>query len=306
MKFAIRLPANILYKAFTSPWEATLPPDKAVHFAREVDGLAYDYIWVAEHIVQHPKLVPSMGAKFYEGVSAAGFLLGATQRVRVLTYVCPIPYHNPLVWAKAIASVDHLSGGRLSLGLSAGHLRREFEALGVPFEKRGAICDEYLQAMKALWTSDQPEYRGQFVNFGNMVFEPKPCQSPHPPLLIGGDAKPALRRAATLGDGWLPWQTTRREMKGAIAYIHDQPAMQVRSRPFEIYTLLADIPEDDRLDFDRTHCPQHKGEIVDLIGVLREAGATGMIVHLPRTNSYEEGLDWVRWFSQEIIPLYRT
>ncbi len=176
----------------------------------------------------------------------------------------------------------------------------------MPFEKRGAICDEYLQAMKTLWTSDQPEYRGQFVNFGNMVFEPKPCQSPHPPLLIGGDAKPALRRAATLGDGWLPWQTTRREMKGAIAYIHDQPAMQVRSRPFEIYTLLADIPEDDRLDFDRTHCPQHKGEIVDLIGVLREAGATGMIVHLPRTNSYEEGLDWVRWFSQEIIPLYRT
>lgn len=306
MKFAIRLPANILYKAFTSPWEATLPPDKAVHFAREVDGLAFDYLWVAEHIVQHPKLVPSMGAKFYEGVSAAGFLLGATQRVRVLTYVCPIPYHNPLVWAKAIASVDHLSGGRLSLGLSAGHLRREFEALGVPFEKRGVLCDEYLQAMKALWTSDLPEFHGEFVNFSNMIFEPKPFQSPHPPLLIGGDAKPVLRRAAMLGDGWLPWQTTRREMKDAIAYIHDQPAMQARSRPFEVYTLLVEIPEDDRLDFDRTRCPRHKDETVELIGLLREAGATGMIVHLPRTDSYEECLDWVRWFSQEIIPLYRT
>lgn len=306
MKFAIRLPANILYKALTSPWEAELPPAKSVHFAREVDGLAYDYLWVAEHIVQHPKLVPAMGAKFYEGVSAAGFLLGATQRIHLLTYICPIPYHNPLVWAKAIASVDHLSGGRLALGLAAGHLRREFEAIGVPFEKRGAISDEYLRAMKALWTSDLPEFRGQFVSFGNMVFEPKPFQKPHPPLLIGGDAKPVLRRAAALGDGWLPWLTTRREMKDALAYIHEQPEMEKRDRPFEVFTLLAEIPEDDRLNFDRMRYPRHREETIELIGLLKEAGATGVVVHLPKTESYEECLEWVRWFSNEIIPLYRT
>lgn len=306
MKFAIRLPANILYKALTSSWEAGLAPGKAVHFAKEVDDLAYDYLWVAEHIVQNPKLVPSMGAKFYEGVSAAGFLLGATSRIRLLTYVCPIPYHNPLVWAKAIASIDHLSGGRLTLGLSAGHLRREFEALGVPFDRRGAICDEYLRAMKELWISDLPEFHGEFASFSNIVFEPKPHQSPHPPLLIGGDAKPVLRRAATLGDGWLPWQTTRREMKDAIAYIYDQPAMQQRTRPFEVFALLAEIAEDDRLNFDRMRYPRHRDEIVDLVGLLKEAGATGVVVHLPRTETYEECLDWVRWFSKEIIPLYRA
>lgn len=306
MKFAIRLPANILYKALTSPWEAALPPERSVHFAREVDRLAYDYLWVAEHIVQHPKLVPAMGAKFYEGVSAAGFLLGATQRIHLLTYICPIPYHNPLVWAKAIASVDHLSGGRLALGLAAGHLRREFEAIGVPFEKRGAISDEYLRAMKALWTSDLPEFRGQFVNFSNMVFEPKPFQKPHPPLLIGGDAKPVLRRAAALGDGWLPWLTTRSEMKDALAYIHDQPEMQGRSRPFEVFTLLAEIAEDDRLNFDRMRYPKERDEIIDLVSRLHEAGATGVVVHLPRTGSYEECLDWVRWFSGEIIPRFRA
>lgn len=306
MRFAIRLPANILYKALTSPWEATLSPERAVHFAKAVDELAYDYLWVAEHIVQHPKLVPSMGAKFYEAVAAAGFLLGATQRIHLLTYICPIPYHNPLVWAKAIASVDHLSRGRLALGLAVGHLRREFEALGVPFEKRGAISDEYLQAMKELWTSDLPEFRGEFVSFGNMYFEPKPWQSPHPPLLIGGDAKPALRRAARFGDGWLPWQTTRREMKDAIAYIYDQPEVQNRTRPFEVFTLLAEIPEEDRLNFDKMRYPRHKDETVEMIGQLKDAGATGMVVHLPKTDSYEECLDWVRWFSQEIIPLYRT
>ncbi|MDY0067244.1 MAG: TIGR03619 family F420-dependent LLM class oxidoreductase [Steroidobacteraceae bacterium] len=306
MKFAIRLPANILYKALTSPWESTLPPERAIHFARAVDELDYDYIWVAEHIVQHPKLVSSMGAKFYEAVSAAGFLLGATQRIHLLTYICPIPYHNPLVWAKAIASVDHLSGGRLALGLAAGHLRREFEAIGVSFDRRGAICDEYLQAMKELWTSDLPEFHGEFVSFGNMIFEPKPCQSPHPPLLIGGDAKPALRRAARFGDGWLPWQTTLREMKDAIAYIYDQPEMQRRTRPFEVFTLLAEVPEDDRLNFDKMRYPRRKDETVELIGLLKDAGATGMVVHLPKTDSYEECLDWVRWFSREIIPLYRT
>ncbi|MBK7252310.1 MAG: LLM class flavin-dependent oxidoreductase [Gammaproteobacteria bacterium] len=115
-----------------------------MHFARAVDELAYDYLWVAEHILQHPKLVPSMGAKFYEGVSAAGFLLGATQRIHLLTYVCPIPYHNPVVWAKAIASVDlslRPTRARARRGTSEARVRGNRRA----FRETGAICDEYLR-----------------------------------------------------------------------------------------------------------------------------------------------------------------
>lgn len=305
MKFAIRLPANYLYQAITSPWEAALPPSDALHFARTVDMLGYDYLWVSEHIVQHPELVSSFGAKFYEGLSAAAVLLGATRRIKLLTYVTPLPYHNPLVYAKAVATVDHLSSGRLALGLSSGHLRCEFSALGVPYEQRGALCDEYLCAMRELWTSDNPVFHGKYVQFEDIAFEPKPFQYPYPPILIGGDAPPVLRRAAKYGNGWLPWLTRHSELRGAIQYIYDQPAMQARNEPFDIYPLLVTIPEDDRLEINRLEIPLEKQEILDMSHSLEDAGATGVIVHLPITGSFDQCLAWVEWFSEEIIAAFK-
>jgi probable F420-dependent oxidoreductase len=306
MKFAIRVPANFLYPAITSPWEAEVTAEDTMRFARAADDLAFDWLWVSEHIVQDPDIVPFMGPRFYEGVTAAAVLLGATKRIGVLTYVAVLPYHQPVVYAKAISTLDFLSRGRITMGIASGHLKREFDALGVPYEERGRRCDEYLRAMKELWTSDRPSFHGQFVKFENVVFEPKPVQKPHTPIFVGGDARPVQRRAARLGDGWIPWLTTCAELPGRLSYIQEQRAKHSRSGPFEVLMLLADFPPEDRLNLSRFRIPRTRDAVSDLVEAIRGAGATGAVVHLPPgTSGLDECLDWVTWFAQEIIPHFK-
>jgi probable F420-dependent oxidoreductase len=305
MKFAIRLPANFLYPSITSAWEAEVTPGDSLRFARRADELSFDWVWVSEHIVQIPEILPTMGPRFYEAVSAAAVLLGATEKIGVLTYIAVLPYHNPLVYAKSIATVDFLSGGRIAMGLATGHLQGEFEALGVPFEDRGRRSDEYLRVLKELWTSDRPSFHGEFVDFQDIVFEPKPVQKPHPPIFVGGDARPVQRRAAELGDGWIPWLTTPEELPDCLSYMKEQPGLRDRSRPFEVLMLLADFPPEDRLNLNRFRIPRERGEVMQLVERVQKAGATGAMVHLPETRNLDECLEWVEWFSQEIIPAVR-
>jgi len=306
VKFAIRQPANFLYPSITSPWEARLTPEDSLRFARRVDELDFDRIWVSEHMIQIPELQGTMGTRFYEAVSAAAVLLGATQRVELLTYVAVLPYHNPVNYAKAIATVDFLSRGRLCMGLACGYLRREFQALGVSFEARGCMSDEYLTILKELWTAERPRFHGQFFDFEDVIFEPKPYRKPHPPLFVGGDARPVQRRAANLGDGWLPWLTTPEELPDCLSYMREQPGMQNRSGSFEVLMLLADFPPDDRFNLDRFHIPRQRDEVMALLERVKDAGATGAIVHLPPgTSGLDECIEWVEWFSQEIIPEFQ-
>ena len=306
MKFAIRVPANFLYPSITSPWEARVTAADTLRFARAAEDLGFDYLWVSEHIVQIPEVVPFQGPRFYEAVSAAAVLLGATSRIRLLTYIAVLPYHHPVVYAKQIATVDTLSGGRLTLGLASGHLRKEFEALGVPFAERGRRSEESLRIMKALWTEERPTYRGEFHRFEDVVFEPKPAQKPHPPIYLGGDAKPIRRRAAHLGDGWIPWLTTPEEAPGCMTYIRDQRAKAGRTGSFDLMMLLADFPPEDRLNLARFRIPRTKDEVMPLMDRLRRAGADGAIVHLPMgTTGLDECLRWVEWFAADIMPAFR-
>src|SRR5262249_50707546 len=123
--------------------------------------------------------------------------------------------------AKALATLDHVSGGRVTLGAGAGWLKGEFELLGVPFEKRGAITDEYLRAMKALWTEERPSFHGQFVNFEDASFLPKCLQQPHIPIWIGGNSAAALRRAVAHGSGWAPLQGALGKLAQDVVTIKD-------------------------------------------------------------------------------------
>ena len=144
-------------------------------------------------------------ASTWRQLTLLGFLAGVTSKIRLVTSVIIVPHRNPLVAAKALATLDVLSRGRLVVGVGVGWMREEFEALNLPpFEERGAVTDEYIRAFKELWTSDDPHFEGKYVSFDNIQFLPKPVQKPHPPIWVGGESRPALRRTAELADGWYP------------------------------------------------------------------------------------------------------
>ena len=135
------------------------------------------------------ELAQTMGAPGPTRSPTMAFIAGATTRLSVNSCVMVLPYHEPIALAKAVATLDVLSGGRVLLTFGVGHAEVRISALGVPFERRGRIADEYLEAMQVLWTEDAPSYAGEFVSFRDVQFEPKPLQRPHPRIWIGGNSR---------------------------------------------------------------------------------------------------------------------
>lgn len=307
MKFALGMPALILYPPIMSPWEPAATPADILRIAQTADELGFDWLTISEHIVMPDEMAEVMGRRFPEALSAAAFLAGATKRIRVLPYVLVLPYRSPVVLAKQIATLDFVSGGRFTLGTGAGHLEREFAVLNVPFAERGARTDEYLQAMKELWTSPAPAFQGRYVQFDKIAFEPKPVQKPHPPIFIGGNSRPAMRRAAKFGDGWAPWLITREQLPACLSYLREQPGLRDHPRPFEVVMPLATFQIEDYSHrvLGETLQPHEREALLEEIGRLEAAGATAVVINPPRTASVQHFIDWLAWFAQEIIPVSR-
>jgi len=307
MKFALGMPALILYPPVMSPWEPAATPADILRIAQTADELGFDWLTVSEHIVMPDEMTEVMGRRFPEAIAAAAFLSGATKRIKVLPYVLVLSYRNPVVLAKQIATLDFVSGGRFLLGTGSGHLEREFAALNVSFEERGKRTDEYLQAMKELWTNPAPSFKGQYVQFDKIAFEPKPVQKPHPPIFIGGNSRPAMRRAAKFGDGWAPWLVKREQLPACLSYIRDQPGLRDHPRPFEVVMPLATFQIEDYSHrvLGETIQPHHREAVLEEIGLLEAAGTTAVVVNPPRTASVEHFIEWLNWFAQEITPVSR-
>ena len=185
--------------------------------ARHGEELGYDCLLTGDHILvpndiastypysENGEFPGSGSGESMEQLTVLSFLAGQTKTIRLGTSVMIVPHRNPLVAAKALATLDVLSQGRLILGVGVGWMREEFEALGIPpFEERGAVTDEYIQAFKELWTSDNPSFQGKYCQFDNISFLPKPVQKPHPPIWVGGESRSAISRTARLGDAWCP------------------------------------------------------------------------------------------------------
>ena len=307
MKFALGMPGLILYPPIVSPWESDASPGEILQVAKAADRAGWDWLTLSEHVVIPREMADVMGPRFPEAISAAAVLAGATERIKILTYVLVLPYRNPVMLAKQISTLDFLSAGRFILGTAVGHLEREFQVLKVPFEERGAMTDEYLEAMKELWTSPDPSFQGRYVQFENLVFEPKPVQKPHPPILIGGNTRPALRRAAALGDGWLPWLVTREGLPACLSYLREQPGFEKRSERFEVVMPVSSLNVADFSHEIRgeTHLLSNREELIDEIGLLEDAGVTVVQVPPPRTSSVAQLLEWTEWFAAEIMPCFR-
>ena len=179
-------------------------PDALLGWTQLAETLGYHFVMISDHVAMTPDVVARYPAPYYDPFVTLAWLARATTRVELGTTVVILPYRHPLHTARLTANIDRLSGGRFIFGVGVGWAKQEFEALGVPFERRGAITNDYLAAIKTAWTSDPASYSGPFVSFRDVHTGPRPLQSPHPPIWVGGASDAALRRAVRLGDAWHP------------------------------------------------------------------------------------------------------
>lgn len=308
MRFATGLPGVNLYPPVTRDWERSMGPEDFQLVARTADEIGFDCISLSEHIVMPTDLAELMGPFWSHAMTAMAFVAGATSRIEVDSAVIVLPYHHPVVLAKAVSTLDLLSGGRVRLSVGVGHAEREFEVLGVPYQERGRRTDEYLAAMVELWTEEKPTFHGRYVEFDDVVFEPKPVRRPHPPIIVGGNSEAAMRRAAR-HDGWFPWLITADRLGSCLDHIRSLPEFEARTRPFEVVMPLTTLAVDEEhrpiSDDGRRAAPRGAQETIDAIGRLGEIGVTQTMVPMPPARSLAEHLDGLRWIADEIIPVFR-
>lgn len=195
MKFGVTIPNN---------WGLE-DPQQVLSFGPLAEELGYDSVWVMDHLFNNGYIRERLDDKpYYHPMATLSHVSATTRRVLLGTSVLVLPYHNPVELAKYAATLDQMSGGRVTLGVGVGAMTPEFEALGIPLNQRGSLTNECIRIMKELWTNPDPSYHSRRWNFSDLKFSPKPAQKPHIPLWVGGSSPGALKRAATLGDGWHP------------------------------------------------------------------------------------------------------
>jgi probable F420-dependent oxidoreductase len=308
MEFGLHLPAST----------ATVKSEDLVRFAQQAEALGFYCLTVADHVivpreisVPYPYTVdgkyPGTGYHL-ETLMTMGFLAGATTRIRFITSVMILPYRNPIVTAKMLASLDVLSGGRVIVGAGVGWMKEEFENLKAPpYEERGKVTDEYIRAFRELWSSDNPTFQGKHCQFSNIVFLPKPVQKPGIPIWIGGHSKQALRRAGELGDGWHPIggvptiPLEPEDVKKDFATLAEYARNAGRDPKAIRVALKGSLFDREKKIDDRRR--RFMGSAEDIAGDIRDyrdAGVDTMIFDV-RRPSINETLERMEWMAQEVF-----
>lgn len=291
--YGIQLPVQAQSVMTAMPWERTAGVTELLRAAQTADRSGFFYVAVCDHVaIPHDK-APTMSTTWYNPLATLAWLGGQTEHVRLLTNVYVAPYRHPLDTAKAFATLDHLTGGRVILGVGAGHVEGEFAALGVPFAERGRLTDAAIDTILAAWTD----------GLADVGLRPRPAQQPRPPIWVGGSSRAALRRVAEHADGWIPQGTPRRAMPEAIAYLRER---RDRARP-GAEPEIGVITEHVFVGEPRWEVPSHTitGTPDRIAGSLNEYGAMG-VSHLQvrfASRSIDELCDQMELFGAGVAPL---
>jgi probable F420-dependent oxidoreductase len=280
-----------------------LEPEAVLTIAQAVEAAGFSSGLVTDHPVPTGRWLDAGGHHAQDPFVLLSFVAAATKRLRVQTGILVLPYRNPFITARAAATLDVFSRGRLSLGIGAGYLKGEYKALGVDFDTRNDLMDEYIKALKAAWTSDEFTFQGTgYQAFGNRIL-PRPVQQPHIPILVGGNSRRAIRRAVELGDAWNPYFTvaalastsrtaelTNEDQLGeAIAYMHAHCEAIGRQTPPEIV-----------LGSFSTGTPFEAQAMIDRAGKFQELGVTAVAAGI-QASSRAEWCDHAARFGAEVI-----
>ncbi|MFJ2589604.1 LLM class F420-dependent oxidoreductase [Streptomyces sp. NPDC087538] len=221
LSYGMQLPIQSQSTIYAEGWEAAAGPDDLAEIARTADRTGFAYLASCDHVAIPRRLAGVMSTVWYDPVATLAYLAGITGRVLLMSHVAVVGLRHPLVTAKQYATLDHLCGGRLILGVGAGHVAEEFEALGADFDGRGRVLDETIDALKAaLGPEEYPEFAGERISFGGLGQLPRPAQE-RVPVWVGGSSPAAVRRAAVRGDGWLPQGDPREKLPAQIARLKE-------------------------------------------------------------------------------------
>lgn len=214
-------------------------PEYIAAAAAMVEKLGYDSFWVPEHVLFFPEYeskypysedgrIQGDPRSLLDPLTALTYVAANTSKIRLGTGICLVPQRNPVYTAKQVADLDYLSGGRVDFGIGIGWLKEEFNALGVPWTDRAGRTEECIGVMKTLWCDELSSFQGKYFSFEAAYQNPKPVQRPHPPLIFGGESRAALRRVATLGQGWFTFNVTPESLAQGIDIL--QPLLEEQGR----------------------------------------------------------------------------
>lgn len=288
-RFGVSLPAVQQIPARVEGWERAIDGAQLLDAARAAEAAGLDWVACSDHPMVPVSRAAAMGATWYDAGSTLAFVAGVTSRIGLLTHVLVLPYRHPLLVAKQYGTLDHLSGGRVILGVGSGHLKPEFRTLGADYERRGRVSDDHLRALAAAWEHEVATFESVTISFRDVLVSPRVAQRPRPPFWVGGNSPAALRRAARLGEGWVPWQLGPEEFAGLADRARRLRAETGRTDCFELVAPLA-APAGAATD-----------AVVADARRWRAAGATAFHVGLG-ARTYAAYLDRLAWFGAEVKP----
>jgi len=300
LRYGMTLPIQGQSRLMAEAWEASGGPSELARVARACDRAGFDNVSVCDHVAVPRHLADRMSTVWYDPIATLGWLTGITERVRLLSQVYVLPYRTALQTAKSFSTLDALSGGRAVLGVGAGHVEAEFSALGVPFAERGRLMDEAIAGLRRLFADEWGGDAGGALDLGQ---QPRPVQPGGPPIWVGGSTAPSRRRAALLGDGWLPQGPPRIGIKAAVSEILAlREAAGRGDDPFAMGDMAVFYVGEPGWDTGRYCLAGPPERIAEFLAGRASIGVTHVQVRL-RSRDATELEDQVAAFSESVAPL---